>query len=86
LEIRVTNLWPNRLIGDEQQPPDCKYSDRGFITQWPKWVSEDKPHATANGRYTFTTWKHYTKNSPLLESGLIGPVRLLGAIQRTVAQ
>ena len=48
LEIEVVNLWPNRLIGDEQLPDDK--------------------------RYTFTTNKHYKKDSPLQESGLLGPV------------
>ncbi len=50
LEIRVTNLWRNRLIGDEQ------------------------PSATK--RYTFITFQHYTADTPLLDSGLLGPVRL----------
>ena len=26
LVIKVTNLWPNRLIGDEQLPPDCEWN------------------------------------------------------------
>ena len=26
LVVRVTNLWPNRLIGDEQLPPDCQWT------------------------------------------------------------
>jgi len=50
LEIKVTNLWPNRIIGD-QQPSAAK-------------------------QYTFTIYKPYTKDSPLLESGLLGPVTL----------
>ena len=50
VEIKVTNLWPNRMIGD-LQPSAAK-------------------------RYTFTDYKPYTKDSPLLESGLLGPVTL----------
>ena len=49
IEIKVTNLWPNRIIGD--QP-------------------------SAKKRYTFTDYKPHTKDSPLLESGLLGPVTL----------
>ncbi|MBW4028743.1 MAG: glycoside hydrolase [Acidobacteria bacterium] len=51
IEIKVTNLWVNRLIGD-MQPGNAK-------------------------QYTFTTQKFYTADSPLLPSGLLGPVTLL---------
>ncbi len=51
LEIKVTNLWPNRLIGDA------------------------RPGATKT--YTFTDYRFYKSTSPLLESGLLGPVRLM---------
>jgi hypothetical protein len=50
IEVQVTNLWVNRLVGDEQ--PE------------------------AEKRYTFSTFKPYTKDSPLVESGLLGPVTL----------
>lgn len=53
LSIRVTNLWPNRIIGD-QQP-------------------EEKVH------YTKTNIIYYTKDSPLMPSGLLAPVRLVVA-------
>jgi len=33
-------------------------------------------------RVTFSTWKHYSKDSPLLESGLLGPVRLRTALRQ----
>ena len=90
LEVTVTNLWPNRLIGDEQLPDPDKFTPGGgtsgrdgmiggYIEQLPRWYvdGQTKP---ADGRITFTTWKHYTKDSPLLESGLIGPVRLLQVV------
>jgi hypothetical protein len=50
IEIDVTNLWPNRLIGDAQE-------------------SQGK-------HYTWTNIRQYTKDSPLLPSGIIGPVEL----------
>ena len=70
VEIEVANLWPNRLIGDEQ------FADDGIKdNRWPDWLIKNQ--ARTSGRYTFTTAKFYKKDSPLLRSGLIGPVRLL---------
>ena len=51
ISIEVTNLWVNRLIGD-QQP----------------WALK---------KYTFTDFTPYKADSPLLPSGLLGPVRLV---------
>jgi hypothetical protein len=77
--IKVTNLWPNRLIGDEQLPPDCEWGGSGTwnsdqLRVWPQWLLDGQPSPT--GHLTFATWRHYHKNSPLLESGLLGPVKL----------
>jgi hypothetical protein len=52
----VTNLWVNRLVGDEQP---------GIEKQ-----------------YTFSTFRPYTKDSPLLESGLLGPVTVESVIRK----
>jgi hypothetical protein len=73
LVVKVTNLWPNRLIGDEQLPADREWNGKE-LKEWPQWVLDGKPSPT--GRFTFTTWHHWTKDAPLLESGLIGPVLL----------
>jgi len=78
LEIRVANLWPNRLIGDEQEPPDADYARGGNLSRWPEWLVKGEPRPSAR-RLTFSTWKHYDKNSPLLPSGLLGPVKVLHA-------
>jgi len=51
MEIKVTNLWVNRLIGDQQ--PD------------------------ATKKYTYTAQQFYRADSPLLPSGLLGPVKLV---------
>jgi hypothetical protein len=51
LTVKVTNLWVNRLIGD-QQPSVTK-------------------------KITYTTMPFYKANSPLLSSGLLGPVKVI---------
>lgn len=70
IKIEVTNLWGNRLIGDEK-----KLNDVVNRRQWPEWIikSEHRP----SDRYTFATYKHYNDNSKLFESGLLGPVRIV---------
>ena len=74
LEIDVVNLWINRLIGDEQLPLDGNWKDFETLLQWPDWFTTGKPRPS--GRYTFTSCRHYQKDSPLVPSGLLGPVKL----------
>ena len=77
LEVKVVNLWINRMIGDEQLPEDCKRKPDGTLREWPQWVNEGKPSPT--GRYTFTSWKLWPKDAPLQPSGLLGPVTIQAA-------
>jgi hypothetical protein len=56
VEIKVTNLWVNRLIGDQQ--PD--------VTK----------------KYTYTAQQFYRADSPLLPSGLIGPVQFVSSVSK----
>ena len=72
LEIQVANLWINRLIGDE-----FKYDDGIVDNHWPDWLVEGKERSS--GRFTFTTHRYYTRDSPLEASGLLGPVSIFSA-------
>lgn len=72
IEIRVTNLWSNRLIGDEQFEDNSGYA---IGKPMPKWYSDNKPMPKSQ-RVTFTTYNFYKKDHTLLSSGLLGPVLL----------
>jgi hypothetical protein len=72
LEIGVTNLWINRMLGDEELPEDSDRNPDGTLKAWPRWVEEGKPSPT--GRFTFTSWRLWKKGEAPVESGLIGPV------------
>ena len=80
LTIEVTNVWANRLIGDEQEPADCKWLPGHkrfqFLQEFPDWFLKNEPRPS-KGRYCFTTWNYFTKTSPLISSGLLGPVRIM---------
>jgi hypothetical protein len=76
LEIDVVNRWRNRLVGDERLAPEGEYGTGGNLLRWPAWISGEAVRPPT-GRTTFATWKHFTKETPLLPSGLLGPVQIL---------
>ena len=69
LEIEVVNRWANRLIGDKQ-PADANVRT---VDCPPGFLGGQTLKA---GRYTFSTHDPYKQESPLVPSGLLGPVTL----------
>jgi hypothetical protein len=56
IEIKITNLWPNRIVGDQQ--PNAKK------------------------QYAWLDYRPFKANTPLLTSGLLGPVKVVSQSQR----
>lgn len=88
LRIEVTNLWPNRMIGDEQWPDDVEWDTHfiydyapgkpevgSFMKTVPQWLREGTLRPEPR-RKTVVSFKYFRKDSPLLPSGLLGPVSI----------
>jgi hypothetical protein len=76
LEIDVANRWRNRLVGDERFAEDAEFGGYGNIVRWPAWLTAGQARPST-GRAAFASWRHFSPSTPLLPSGLLGPVRLM---------
>lgn len=73
LEVKITNLWPNKLIGDEYLELDVERN--GDKTKaLPLWLLNGSERPSK--RLTFSSWKHWNRDDKLLTSGLLGPVKI----------
>jgi hypothetical protein len=71
LEVDVTNLWINRLIGD------AGFANIGVPKDgFPKSITEGEPWPKDSKRKSFVSFLHQKKDDPLVPSGLLGPVTL----------
>jgi hypothetical protein len=77
LEIEVVNRWPNRMIGDKQ-PADANVRE----VECPPGFLDGQKFKT--GRYTFSTSDPYNAQSPLVPSGLLGPVEIQSTLTKAI--
>lgn len=83
LEIKVTNQWTNRLIGDEQLKATDGYNQTAEFM--PDWYINNQPMPDGK-RSTFTTHNFYNKSSELLSAGLLGPVTIRHLRETNIAE
>ena len=101
VEIEVTNTWANRLIGDEQEPVDSTFTEPikqphfkdkagnplpvgRMLVEFPEWIMKNQPRP--GNRVGFCSWNYFTKDSPLLDAGLLGPVQVLTTPSEAVSK
>lgn len=84
IDIEYTNVWANRLIGDERYDEVCTRirgrclgRDIGsYPAHYPEFLKTGHlPPETK--RRTFSMWNYFSAESPLVPSGIVGPVSLL---------
>ena len=77
LEIEVTNLWINRLIGAEA----FKYKNIYAKIREGQPLPADSQRKTFEFRFRGGNAKHWKKTDSLRSSGLVGPVRLYEKVE-----
>ena len=65
IEIRFTNTWENRLIGDCNLPPEERVTSSNL-----------QYHQCERGRWLPTKYSGYASGDPLVSNGVFGPVEL----------
>lgn len=79
IDIKITNQWTNRLIGDERYPlQDGGYKGNEMTpkSSMPEWYIKNKKMPKGK-RITFCAHKFYDAKSPLINAGMVGPVFIL---------
>jgi hypothetical protein len=96
LVVKVTNLWPNRMIGDETKPDPrpFEYNKRWravLPVEWKTWqeLAQKEKQQPGNfnkltGRFAWSTMKYYGPDDTLFESGMLGPVRIITQVRQKV--
>lgn len=76
LEVEVTNCWANRLIGDAGLPQKDRFTKTNIHLYKLKVDGKKVPKRVFQG---------FSDESPLRNSGLIGPVKILSGVHQTVS-
>jgi hypothetical protein len=87
VEVSVTNLWVNRMVGDELEPDDMEWAEPfrfgavprepavgRFLKSVPQWLINGEPRPTR--RKAVMSFKFFGKDHPLKPAGMMGPVTL----------
>jgi len=78
LEVRVANLWANRLNGDSLRPESDRFTRSNLDRIQTDPTSDSNFGAVPGGK----TRPVYSKTPQLMESGLLGPVRIVAPMDR----
>ncbi len=78
LELAVSTLWVNRLIGDARNTSPVPMKG-----EFPEWVLADRSDSGL-GHYSYSHWKGWSAGDELQPSGLIGPVMLRCLISKPI--
>ena len=69
-----STITADGISGDLEALRDAGFG--GPLRAFPDWLVKGEPRPSS-GRFTFATWDYFNPKSPLLPSGLLGPVTMV---------